>query len=302
MLKAYIQLTKPGIIFGNLIAVTGGYLLATRGAFDILSFLLTNIAVALVIAGGCVANNLIDSDIDALMQRTKNRASVTGKITFGLGLIYSVTLSLVGLLVLFFYINPLSAALGLAGLFIYVGLYSLYFKRNSIHGTFIGSFSGAIPPMIGYVAVTNVLDISALLILMMFSIWQMPHAFAIALNRYADYAKAKIPVLPHVKGVQRAKKDSLIYCVIFLALSVALGLVEPKRLVFTGFSIVLGTYWCYLAYQLFKAEGVPPLTSEQSTEDEGAHLTLAEQKAAKQMFVFSIILISLLSGAMAIPF
>ncbi|SET30501.1 heme o synthase [Thorsellia anophelis] len=302
MLKAYIQLTKPGIIFGNLIAVTGGYLLATRGAFDIVSFIITNLGVALIIAGGCVANNLIDRDIDALMQRTKNRASVTGEVSFQNGLIYSLLLSLAGLFLLFFYINPLSSVLGLSGLIIYVGLYSLYFKRHSIHGTFVGSFSGAIPPMIGYVAVINRLDISALLILLMFSIWQMPHAFAIALNRYSDYANANIPVLPHVKGVKRAKRDSLIYCILFLILSVALGLVEPKRVIFTASSLVLGIYWCYLAYKLLKSKGVTSQETSDEVVGQGVVLSQDEQQAAKKMFIFSIVLISLLSGAMAIPF
>lgn len=305
MLKAYIQLTKPGIIFGNLIAVTGGYLLATRGHFDITLFLLTQLGVMFIIAGGCVVNNIIDRDIDKLMQRTNQRASATGRITAVNAFVFGSVLMFAGLFVLWYYVNLVCTILGFLGLIIYVGLYSLYFKRNSIHGTFIGSFSGAIPPMIGYVAVIGRIDISAIIILAMFSVWQMPHAFAIALNRYNDYKNAQIPVLPHVKGIQRAKQDSFIYTIIFLIFSVALGFFGKDRIIYTICAFCLGIYWCVLAWQLLKSEG------KKNTQDESVEgvsqamsddpLSEMEKKASKKMFLFSILLITFLSIAMGIP-
>ncbi|MFC0179699.1 heme o synthase [Thorsellia kenyensis] len=296
MLKAYIQLTKPGIIFGNLIAVFGGFFLATREAYPFLLFFWSILGVALIIAGGCVANNLIDRDIDALMKRTSMRATVTGEISLIAGSFYSVILTIAGLLVLFYFVNPLSGLLGLLGLLVYVGFYSLYFKRNSIYGTLIGSVSGAVPPVIGYVAVTNHFDLSALILLLMFSVWQMPHAYAIALNRFEDYKVAKIPVLPHVKGLKRTQVECLIYCFIFLLLSTALGLIEQKRLAYTFVAFILSVYWLFLAFKLFK------IPSSNTTFQDQMPLTLCYQRASKKLFYFSIILITLSSLAMAIPY
>ncbi|MCX2958779.1 MAG: UbiA family prenyltransferase, partial [Serratia symbiotica] len=97
--------------------------------------------------------------------------------------------------------NPLAMWLAVMGFVVYVGVYSLYMKRHSVYGTLIGSLSGAAPPVIGYCAVTNEPDTGALILLAIFSLWQMPHSYAIAIFRFKDYQAANIPVLPVVKGI-----------------------------------------------------------------------------------------------------
>ena len=205
MFKQYLQVTKPGIIFGNLISVIGGFLLASKGHIDYPLFVWTLLGVSLVVASGCVFNNYIDRDIDRKMERTKNRVLVKGLISPEASLVYATLLGIAGFMLLWFGANPLACWLGVMGFVVYVGVYSLYMKRHSVYGTLIGSLSGAAPPVIGYCAVTGDFDSGAAILLAIFSLWQMPHSYAIAIFRFKDYQAANIPVLPVVKGISVAK-------------------------------------------------------------------------------------------------
>ncbi|MGZ9914588.1 heme o synthase, partial [Escherichia coli] len=180
MFKQYLQVTKPGIIFGNLISVIGGFLLASKGSIDYPLFIYTLVGVSLVVASGCVFNNYIDRDIDRKMERTKNRVLVKGLISPAVSLVYATLLGIAGFMLLWFGANPLACWLGVMGFVVYVGVYSLYMKRHSVYGTLIGSLSGAAPPVIGYCAVTGEFDSGAAILLAIFSLWQMPHSYAIA--------------------------------------------------------------------------------------------------------------------------
>ncbi|MCP1366067.1 UbiA family prenyltransferase, partial [Halomonas sp. BBD48] len=119
MIKLYLNLTKPGIIFGNLISVTGGYFLAARGEFDLPLFLATLAGVALVIASGCVFNNVIDRDIDVKMERTRNRALARGLVSPHVALAYATVLGLAGFALLYWGANPLAALFAGLGFFVY---------------------------------------------------------------------------------------------------------------------------------------------------------------------------------------
>lgn len=140
-LKHFIQITKPGIIFGNVLSVAGGFFLASKGHVDLAIFLAAMIGTSLVVASGCVFNNCIDRDIDIKMERTKNRALVQGLIPVQLALAFATVLGVAGVALLYWVANPLAALFAVIGFVIYVGLYSLYLKRKSVHGTLVGSLS-----------------------------------------------------------------------------------------------------------------------------------------------------------------
>lgn len=167
--------------------------------------------VSLVVASGCVFNNYIDRDIDKKMERTKNRVLVKGLIAPSVTSLMRPLWVLVGFALLYIAANPLAMWLAVMGFVVYVGVYSLYMKRHSVYGTLIGSLSGAAPPVIGYCAVTNEFDAGALILLAIFSLWQMPHSYAIAIFRFKDYQAANIPVLPVVKGISVAKNHITVY-------------------------------------------------------------------------------------------
>ncbi|MGL4858367.1 MAG: heme o synthase [Enterobacteriaceae bacterium] len=282
MIKKYISVTKPGIIAGNLISVIGGFLLAAKGQLHWPLFIATLTGVSLVIASGCVFNNHIDRDIDSLMQRTRNRVLVKGLISPTATLFYASLLGLAGFLVLMLAVNMLAALLALAGFVVYVGLYSLYMKRRSIYGTLIGSLSGAAPPVIGYCAASGHFDAGALILLLIFSLWQMPHSYAIAIYRYRDYLAASIPVLPVVRGISTAKHHITLYIIAFIIAVLMLTLVGYAGYRYLAVTVAVSLWWLGMALK-------------------GYH-TADDRLWAKRVFLFSIVAITTLSVMIAIDF
>ncbi|ATA19008.1 protoheme IX farnesyltransferase [Gibbsiella quercinecans] len=282
MIKQYLQVTKPGIIFGNLISVVGGFLLASKGSIDYPLFLATLVGVSLVVASGCVFNNYIDRDIDKKMERTKNRVLVKGLIAPSASLVYATVLGIAGFILLYTAANPLAMWLAVMGFVVYVGLYSLYMKRHSVYGTLIGSLSGAAPPVIGYCAVTNEFDAGALILLAIFSLWQMPHSYAIAIFRFKDYQAANIPVLPVVKGISVAKNHITVYILAFMIATLMLALSGYAGYKYLIVAAAVSVWWLGMALRGYKAEN--------------------DSIWARKLFVFSIVAITSLSVMMSIDF
>lgn len=282
MIKQYLQVTKPGIIFGNLISVVGGFLLASKGSIDYPLFLATLVGVSLVVASGCVFNNYIDRDIDKKMERTKNRVLVKGLIAPSVSLVYATALGIAGFALLYIGANPLAMWLAVMGFVVYVGVYSLYMKRHSVYGTLIGSLSGAAPPVIGYCAVTNEFDAGALILLAIFSLWQMPHSYAIAIFRFKDYQAANIPVLPVVKGISVAKNHITVYIVAFMVATLMLTLGGYAGYKYLIVAAAVSVWWLGMALRGYKTEN--------------------DSVWARKLFVFSIVAITSLSVMMSIDF
>lgn len=281
MIKQYLQVTKPGIIFGNLISVVGDSCSLPKGASTIL-FLATLVGVSLVVASGCVFNNYIDRDIDKKMERTKNRVLVKGLIAPSVTLVYATVLGIAGFALLYIAANPLAMWLAVMGFVVYVGVYSLYMKRHSVYGTLIGSLSGAAPPVIGYCAVTNEFDAGALILLAIFSLWQMPHSYAIAIFRFKDYQAANIPVLPVVKGISVAKNHITVYILAFMIATLMLTLVGYAGYKYLIVAAAVSVWWLGMALRGYKTEN--------------------DSVWARKLFVFSIVAITSLSVMMSIDF
>jgi protoheme IX farnesyltransferase len=252
LIREYYNLIKPGIIYGNSITVIAGFLLASRGQpFDISLFLGVVTGISSVMAGGCVFNNCFDRDIDARMQRTKNRALVKKTISLKGACIYGSVLSLLGFLLLYFSTNMLTVTIAAFGFFMYTSIYTMYFKRSSLHSTLIGAFSGAVPPVIGYVAVTEHIDIVAVVLFLILVTWQMGHAFAIALYRLDDYTKADIYVLPVKKGVYSTKLQMVVYLSLFGITVFALPFFTSLGIVYMCVVGALSSMWLIYAVQGF---------------------------------------------------
>lgn len=282
MIKSFLQLTKPGIIIGNLIAAAAGFFLAAQGNIDWFLFLAMCSGVILIIASGCVFNNYIDRDIDGLMQRTCNRVLVKKLVSLNSALVYAFILGLAGFTVLFVFTNITSLFFGALGFIVYVGFYSLYFKRKSIYGTLVGSLSGACPPVIGYCAITGNFDIGAAIILIAFCLWQIPHSYAIAIYRMTDYQAAKIPVLPICKDIKTARKHIIAYITAFTLVSLLLSQQAYVGIIYAVVMSILGAYWLYIAIADFNR--------------------LSNQMWAKRLFVFSILTITILSVLISFDF
>lgn len=282
MLKKYLFLTKPGILFGNFITTLGGFFLAAQGAIDPVLLLLTLLGTTFVVASGCVVNNVIDQDIDQKMQRTMNRALVTKTISPTLALCYALILGVIGFGLLWFWVNAYAFLFAVIGFVVYVGFYSLWSKRATIHQTVIGSISGASPPVIGYTAVSHQFDIAALLIFVAYALWQMPHSWAIAIYRFDDYKNAGIPILPVARSILRTKIESLIYVILFTVAMNGLYVYGYTNVVFLVICNLLCAYWIYIGVLGFKAEN--------------------DQLWAKRFFLFSVILITIISLSFSFTF
>ena len=242
MLKAYYRLTKPGIIYGNLLTTLAGFFLASKGSVDLGLLLATAVGTALGMASGCVFNNYIDRGIDKKMERTKKRALVSGEISGRNALIYASVLGLLSFTILSLFTNALVVAAGIIAVVFYVILYGIA-KRKSSLGTVVGSVPGALPPVAGYLAVTNSLDTGALLVFVIMVIWQMPHFYAISIFRLKDYTAAGLPVLSVKRGVKTTKLYMMLYILAYLAvvpLLTVLGYTGYAYLVVMG---AVGLFW-----------------------------------------------------------
>lgn len=280
--KRYLQVTKPGITAGNLIATTGGYLLASQGQpLDGGRLLATMAGLSLVVASGCAINNCIDRDIDARMERTQKRVLVTGAMSLKAAFAHGLVLGVAGFAALALWTNMLAVACAAFGYFIYVGVYSLYMKRNSVYGTVIGSLSGAVPPVAGYCAARGQFDAGALILLLMFCLWQMPHSYAIAIFRFKDYEAAGIPVLPVVRGVPAAKRQIVLYILAFAVATVMLAVGGYAGYGYLFVACATSAWWLKMAL-----EGYKPGTDDRLW--------------ARQVFLFSTATICALSVMMAI--
>ncbi len=282
MFKHYVSLTKPGIIFGNLIAAAAGFLLASKGENDWQLFILTMLGVITVVGSGCVFNNIVDRDIDGVMQRTKNRVLVRGLLPIRFALIFACLLAFLGFGLLVCFTNTYTVVAALVGFVVYVGLYTLLFKRRSIYSTVIGSVSGACPPIIGYIAVMGGLDIGGAVLFLVFFLWQMPHSYAIAIYRYTDYEKANIPLLPLCNGITTTRYHIIAYIIAFMG---AIFLLAQQGYANNYYSIVMtfvGLYWLYIAIAGY---------SEANAQVWG-----------KKLFIFSVITICCFSLLISVDF
>lgn len=221
-------------------------MLASRGKIDTVLLLELLMGTGLVIASACVVNNYIDRDIDAVMERTKDRALASGEVAGFQAIFFATILGLGGFITLAYFTNWLTFALGAAAYVLYVAVYGIA-KRRTVHGTLVGSISGALPPVAGYTSVTNGLELGAWLLFLILVCWQMPHFYAIAIYRYKDYKAAKLPVISVKLGINQAKKQVLAYIMAFVIASALLTAFGYTGYTYLIVMLLVGSLWLGLA-------------------------------------------------------
>ena len=256
LLKHYLLLTKPGIIVGNLLTAAGGFALAAKGKIDPWTMIAMLEGIALIIGAACIGNNIIDKETDKAMARTQNRSLPRGIVPLKHALTLSIVMALSGSIILWLYTNPLTLTLALFGLFSYVFVYS-FAKYKTHHGTLIGSLAGAIPPVVGYTAASAHLDLPALVLYLALVTWQMPHFYAIAIYRLADYKKGSIPVLPLKKGMLRTKLEMIFYSLAFLFITLLLPLINATGIYCALLMALAGLSWLLLSIKGLTASSDP---------------------------------------------
>lgn len=253
-LSRYYELTKPGIIYGNLLTAIAGFLLAAKWRIDLTLFLGTLFGTSCIIGGACTFNNYLDREIDQRMSRTQSRPSARGEISPHAMLLYGSVLTAVGFASLLLWVNWTVVLIGVVGFIDYVALYGLA-KRRSPLGTLVGSVSGATPIMAGYCAVTGRFDLTALLLFLLLACWQLPHFYAIALFRRTDYQSAGLPVLTIVKSAETVKRRMMAYILLLAAVCGALTVTGAAGYSFLAMSLLLVLGWLSLGWRWRRLEG-----------------------------------------------
>jgi protoheme IX farnesyltransferase len=219
VLLDHVTLFKPGIVGLVVVATLAGIYLASRGETELSTALWAITGVALATAGSAALNNFFDRDMDSLMERTGNRGLVSGTVSAGYALASGALLTIIAVCALAVFVNAAAALLTGLAAFIYVGLYTLVLKRRSSYANQIGGLAGALPPAIGYAAVTGAVGVEAMMLFLLTAVWQQPHALSLALKYANDYRAASIPVVPVACGVRATKLRILAYTLALMPLS-----------------------------------------------------------------------------------
>jgi heme o synthase len=279
VIKIYYGLTKPGIIYGNLMYAAAGFLLAAGKHIDLGLFIATLAGTSLVIASACVYNNVLDRNIDSRMRRTSKRALVRNIISIRAALIFATVLGAAGFVMLAIFTNWLVVLIEAIAILVYVLAYG-FAKRTTEHSTVIGSISGSAPPVAGYCAVTNHFDSGALLLFLILTFWQMPHFYAIATYRLKDYRDAGLPVLTVKKDIKQAKIQIVAYIVAFIAATVLLSTYGYTGYVYLVIMLALGLNWLRLGLNGFRSDN--------------------DDKWGRQVFFFSLLITVAFSVLLAV--
>lgn len=244
LVKDYYYLTKPGIVYGNILHVLVGYLVAYRYGLTMSAFIGVFFGVAMVIASACVANNYLDRKIDSAMKRTKRRALVKGSISGKQAIVYSCVLGAVGFGLLLTMTNSVTVLLGVVAYFWYVWIYG-FAKRTTFYSTIIGSVPGALPIMAGYTAVSNTIDSAAWALFAMLCLWQIPHFYAIAVARKKEYANAHVPIITAHKSNRTIRSHMLVWTGLYMTSVVVVAWFDVFHVIGSVLLLAITAYWLW---------------------------------------------------------
>lgn len=233
------EISKPRIALVVLLTTFTGMWLAGGGHLSLDLVLYTLIGTGLASSASGALNNYVDREVDKLMARTRNRALPTSRLQPQQALWLGGLLSISSFAILFYLVNPLTAYLALGTTFFYVVIYTIWLKRSSPLCTEIGGVAGALPPVIGWAAVTNDVSWQAMVMFLIMFIWQPPHFWALALLRADEYKRANLPMLPVVSGTEVTKFRMLVYTVVLIPVSTTMYWFNLAGPIYLAAAIVL---------------------------------------------------------------
>ena len=247
--RDYVTLTKPTIMSLLLITGAAGAFVGADGWPPLPTFAAAMLGLALACGGASALNHVLDADIDQLMgSRTRARPVASGRVPVARALEFGLALSAVSFVLLATTVNVLTALLALVGNLFYVLVYTRWLKRTTPQNIVIGGAAGAVPPLVGYAATSGSLALPALWLFLIVFLWTPPHFWALALMIKENYAAARVPMLPVVRGDAETARQILLYSLALVAFTLAVAF--SLGLVYLGAAIVLGAIFLALAWQL----------------------------------------------------
>jgi len=283
--RGFVALTKPRIIELLLVTTVPTMIVAERGLPSLWLIVATLVGGTLAAGGAHAVNMVVDRDIDALMERTKNRPLVTGLITPTEAMAFAVALEVIAFGWLWAFVNLLSAVLALSACLFYVFVYTLWLKRSSSQNIVIGGAAGAVPVLIGWSSVTDSLSWAPVVLFAIIFFWTPPHFWALAIRYRDEYSAADVPMLPSVASYRSTANQIVAYTVVVWALTLLFVPVGEMGIIYMSTAVVTGGVFLAMTIQLRRAEDAP-----------------AERRAALaiSLFRYSITYVTLLFGAMAV--
>ncbi|MEE3211993.1 MAG: heme o synthase [Actinomycetota bacterium] len=275
----YVALTKPRIIELLLVTTVPTMFVAEQGVPSVWLMVATVLGGTFAAGGANATNMVVDADIDALMERTKDRPLVTGVVSPRNALVFAITLEVVAFAWLVAFVNLLSAVLAVSATLFYVFVYTLWLKRTSTQNIVIGGAAGAVPVLVGWSAVTNSLGWAPIVLFLVIFYWTPPHFWALAIRYHDDYAKAEVPMLPVVASLETTARRILFYTVILVALTLVFAPVADMGAIYLASALALGAVFTAFALLLRR------------DPSEGT---------AMRLFTYSITYVTLLFGAIVV--
>ena len=276
VLSDYVALTKPRIIFLLLVTAVGSMFLAAEGRPDPLVIALVVVSGYLAAGGANALNHGAERDIDQRMVRTRTRPVAGGRVSKWQAYGFGILLNLGAFVILAAFVNVLSGLLAVVGTLIYLFVYTKGLKRTTPQNIVIGGAAGAVPPLVGWAAVTGTVELPAIYLFAIIFLWTPPHFWALALLIKDDYARAGIPMLPVVATLAVTKRQILVYTVVLVVLSATFVATGAVGWVYLAGAIALGAGFIILAVRLASGEGT---------------------EGAKTLYLFSLVYLALLFGA-----
>jgi protoheme IX farnesyltransferase len=269
-IRAYVALTKPRIIELLLVTTVPAMVLATRDVPGIQPMDWLRVTVWTLVAGTLAAgaanaiNQYLDRDIDERMVRTRRRPLPAHDVTPDRALVFGVVLAAISVALMATFVNLVAAFLTLLAIAFYVLVYTIMLKRSTPQNIVIGGAAGALPPVIGWAAVTGGVGLPALMLFLLVFYWTPPHFWALALRIRTDYAAAGVPMLPVVRGIAETSRQIALYTVLLVAVSLVFAVVAQMGLVYLVAAVVLGSIFLWRAFRLWREGSAPEASTAQA--------------------------------------
>lgn len=249
--RDYLEITKPKVVLLLVFTAVVGVALAVPGWPPLQETFFGLLGIGLASASAAAINHVIDQRSDAEMGRTKNRPIPQGQLDTRQCLIFAFTLGLIAMLMLVLLVNPLTAVLTFFSLIGYAVVYTVFLKRATPQNIVIGGAAGAMPPVLGWAAVTGEVTAGALLLFLIVFVWTPPHFWALAIHRRDDYAKVDIPMLPVTHGIAFTRVQILLYTVLLIIISIFPYLIRMSGLLYLVAALVLGVMFLMHVLRMF---------------------------------------------------
>ena len=251
LMADFISLTKPRILILLLISTCCPMVLAMQGTIQYEVMFWALISGALISGSASAVNCIYDRDIDVIMERTKQRPIPAGRLSVISSTVFALLIGFLGLFLMARFINPQAATVALFGHFFYVLIYTMWLKRSTPQNIVIGGAAGAVPPVVGWVAVTGEINLTAVLLFALVFLWTPPHFWALALNKNTDYQRAGIPMLPVVMGPEVTHLQMLVYSIALIPTTILLVMSDPQLGIFSMvLFLLLGGCFTFKIWQL----------------------------------------------------